>query len=66
MHAVQVQVLSAGGSPRGDAPVYASALYTKQQKHSLFQPGNKGDKSPETGVLATSFVCGGNVEVLSQ
>jgi hypothetical protein len=49
-----------------NAPVHALALYTKQQKHSLFQPGNKGDKSPETGILATSFVCGGNVDVLSQ
>jgi len=50
----------------GHAPVHALTRYTKQQKHSLFQPGNKGDKSPQIGILATSFVCGGHVDVLSQ
>jgi hypothetical protein len=50
----------------GDAPVHALARYTKQQKHSLFQPGNKADKSPQIGILATSFVCSANVDVLSQ
>jgi hypothetical protein len=66
MHAVQVQCFSKGRVVDLQCAGARLTVYTKQQKHSLFQPGNKGDNSPEIGILATSFVCGGHVDVLSQ